>query len=148
MEYSVYLKRNNNKQYEWLRKRHSSNISKNQKGKVYYNNGVKSIRLEPGVKPPDGFVKGRHYSPMQGKEGTLGSDSFSRKEIQHMLLKRRWDKDREELCKKFGVGSMEEVRSILLDLKSKQHERYWIKPILEIYPFMGRRRLLSIVNGA
>lgn len=140
-----YVKRNN-KQYGWLRKRHSINVSKAQTGKIYYNDGTRSIRISRDEIPPEGFVKGRHYSPTKGKKVGKRSDNFSRKEIQDELRKRRWEKDRKILCEKFGLNSIEEVKALLISIKSEQHPRYWINPILKLYPFLGKARLRKLVE--
>lgn len=140
-----YVKRSN-KQYGWLRRQHSANISKKQTGKIYYNDGKRSIRISKDETPPEGFVKGRHFSPTKGKKGVRGSDSFDRKEIQDELRTRRWEKDRKALCDKFGLKSIEEVKALLINIKSEQHPRYWIKPILELYPFLGKARLRALVE--
>lgn len=142
---SKYLKRNN-KLFGWLRRRHADNISKSQTGKVYFNNGVKSIKLFPWEDVPDGFVKGRHYSPTKGTKHSRNNGHFKNKEIQDELRKRRWEKDRQEMCKNFGVDTVEQARELVLAYKKELHPRYWVKPMLERYPFMTKLRLNTLIK--
>ena len=140
-----YIKRNN-KQYGWLRREHAKNISASQTGKVYYNNGERCIRISPDDEIPEGFVKGRGYSPMQGKKGTLGSDTFFNKDKQAELRTRRWNADKKRMCEQFGVETICQARSLVLEFKSKQHPRYWIGPALKEFPFMTKARLRSLIQ--
>ena len=141
-----YVKRNN-KQYGWLRRKHAANVSKSQTGKIYYNNGIKCIRISPGDEVPEGFVRGRGYSPTKGMKGKLkGSDSFSNKSIQDELRKRRWDKERKTMCDNFNVDTIEQARDLVLEFKAKCHPRYWIKPALEKFPFMTKARLHTLIS--
>lgn len=141
-----HVKRNN-KQYGWLRRKHAENISALQTGQVYYNNGERCIRLNPGDEIPEGFIKGRGYSPTKGKTGRdCGSDSFSRKSVQDELRKRRWDKDRKSICEQFGVETIEQARDLVLKYKAELHPRYWMKPMLLQYPFMTKTRLRSLIS--
>ncbi|AWD90586.1 homing endonuclease [Erwinia phage Cronus] len=144
------MQRSNNKQYAWLRKKHSENISKNQTGKIYWNDGTRSIKLFPHENVPDGFKRGRHFSPTKGTKhnsNRIKNSVFKNKNVQKDLLERRWNKERENICKNFGLSSMEEVKSFLIELKSKQHPRYWVNPILELYPFLGRAQLRALVKS-
>lgn len=103
----------NNKVYGWLRRKHARNISKSETGKVYYNNGVKCIKLRLGDTIPDGYVKGRGWSPTKGMKGTLGSDSFSKSDIQKELAKRRWDKEHSILANKLGLKSINDLPKLV-----------------------------------
>lgn len=144
-QFTKYVKRNN-KQYGWLRRKHAENVSATQTGKIYYNNGLRSIKLKPGDEIPEGFVKGRGYGSMTGKKGTKGSESFSDKSIQDELRKRRWDKDRKYICEQFSVDTIEQARDLVLEYKAELHPRYWMKPMLARYPFMTKTRLRSLIS--
>lgn len=137
-------KRHNNKLFGWLRRKHANNISKSQTGKVYFNNGVKSIKLFPWEDVPEGFVKGRHYSPTTGKKHNRKNDTFTK--VNAELSKRRWEKDRQEMCKNFGVDTIEQARELVLAYKKELHPRYWVKPMLERYPFMTKLRLNTLIK--
>ena len=108
----------NNRMYAWLKEAHSKNITKTQTGKIYYNNGIKNIKLFPDEDIPTGFVKGRSFSPTKGKpHGEKRSDSFSNKSLQSELVKRRWDKDRQKILTAFNVNTMDEVKDIILKFR-------------------------------
>ena len=143
---SKYLKRNGNKLYGWLRREHAKNITATQTGKVYFNNGVKSIKLFPWEDVPEGFVKGRHYSPTKSTKHSRNNGHFKNKKIQDELRERRWTKDRQEMCKNFGVDTIEQARELVLEYKKELHPRYWVKPMLERYPFMSKLRLNTLIK--
>ncbi|QPI13967.1 putative site-specific intron-like DNA endonuclease [Serratia phage 4S] len=106
----------NNKVYRWLRKQHALNISKSEKGKIYYNNGIRCIKLRPGEEVPEGFTKGRGWSPTKGQTGKRkGSDSFSRSDVQAKLAKRRWDKANAILATKLGLNSIDDLPNMVLN---------------------------------
>lgn len=137
-------KRQGNKLYGWLKRKHSENITKTQTGKVYYNNGDKCIKLFPGEPVPEGFIKGRGWSPTEGTTHTRKNSTFTR--VNAELNKRRWDKDRAEMCSKFGVETLEEAKKLILDFKATCHERYWMKPTLSKWPFMSKLRLRTLID--
>ncbi len=139
-------KRQNNKLYGWLKRKHSENITLTQTGKVYYNNGEKCIKLFPGEPVPKGFVKGRGWSPTAGTTHNRNNGHFANKELQAELGKRRWDKVRSETCKKFGVETIEEAKALVLEFKATCHPRYWIKPSLERWPFMTKATVSNLIK--
>lgn len=132
-----------NKLYGWLKRKHSKNITATQTGKVYYNNGTKCIKLFPGEPVPEGFVKGRGWSPTKGVTHNRKNKHFTK--VNAELNKRRWDKARKETCEQFGVQTIEEAKALVLAFKSTCHERYWIKPSLECWPFMSPVRLRDLI---
>lgn len=141
---SKYLRRSKNKLYGWLRREHAKNISRTQTGKVYYNNGVKSIKLLPNAEIPEGFVKGRHYSPTKGTTHNRKSSGFAKVDAE--LNRRRWDKERSIMLEQFGVDTIEQARELVLTYKETLHYRYWVKPMLEKYPFMSKVKLYSLIE--
>lgn len=138
--------RRSNKLYGWLKRRHSKNITATQTGKVYYNNGEKCIKLFPGEPIPEGFVKGRGWSPTKGTTHNRKTNHFKDTELQKEMANRRWDKARKETCERFGVETIEEVKQIILDFKSTCHPRYWLKPTQERFPFLSRVQLRDLIK--
>lgn len=139
----------NNKLYGWLKRKHAKNISLSQTGKIYYNNGIKNIKLFPGEPIPDGFIKGRNYSPTKGLKLSYESDNFKNNKLQSELANRRWDRENLKLAKKFGCETFEDALKIFSEFKNKQHFKFWIKPTIEKFPFLSRttaRRLNKLVS--
>lgn len=139
----------NNKLYGWLKRNHSKNITLSQTGKVYYNNGSKNIKLFPGETVPEGFVKGRSYSPTSGKSLNYKSDNFKDSGLQKQLAKRRWDREQQKLISNFGCTTFEEALKVFGEFRSRQHYRFWIKPTLKEFPFLTKataRRLNELLN--
>lgn len=138
--------RRSNKLYGWLKRKHSENITATQTGKVYYNNGKKCIKLFPGEPVPEGFVKGRGWSPTKGTTHNRNNGHFANKDLQAELSKRRWDKARKETCEQFGVDTIEEAKDMVRAFKATCHERYWIKPTIAKWPFMTPVRLREFIK--
>lgn len=136
----------NNKMYAWLKRKHASNISKSQTGKIYYNNGSKSIKLFPWETVPDGFVKGRGWSPTKGLKLSYNSDNFKDSSLQKDLANRRWDKEKQKLAEQFGCETIEEASKILKEFKDKQHPRYWLKPTLKEFKFLTAKKARSLLK--
>lgn len=135
-----------NRLYEWLKIEHSKRYSLNETGKKYYNNGAKNIKLRESDIIPDGFVKGRSFSPTKGTTHNRKSGGFKNSSLQKELATRRWEKVNKELCANFGVTDIFEAAQIVKSFKESSG-RYWVAPILIKYPFLTRttvRRLSSL----
>lgn len=136
--------RRSNKLYGWLKRKHAENIKASQTGKIYYNNGIKCIKLFPGEPVPEGFVKGRGWSPTKGTTHNRKNDTFTK--VNAELAKRRWDKARKETCEKFGVATIEDAKKLVLEFKETCHPRYWLKPTQERFPFLSRSQLRDLIK--
>ena len=135
-----------NKLYGWLKREHSRRYSLNETGKKYYHKGKTNIKLHDGEQVPEGFVKGRSYSPTSGTTHNHENNTFKSSNLQSELARRRWDKANAELCKKLNVATIEQASELIKTFR-ESYERYWIKPLINKYPFMTEttaRRLLNM----
>ncbi|UNA02522.1 HNH endonuclease [Serratia phage SP1] len=131
-----------NKTYGWLKRKNSKRVTDHFTGMIYYNDGSRSIKIREGDTIPDGFVKGRHYSPTTGKRGgPKGSDTFSNSKAQSDIATKRWKKHRNNIMKECGYESMEDFTDMLRTFKNGNRMNW--KPLLTKYPVLTK----GIVRG-
>ena len=140
-----YQIRSKNRLYEWVRILHQNNISKNQTGKIYYNNGERQIKIYPWEKPPVGFIRGRGFSPTQGMKfpNKNKNSVFKKSDIQIRNANKRWEKEYTKLCQSFGVSTLQEVADLIIEVKNNTSHK-WVEKCIERYPQLTGNLCYSI----
>lgn len=135
-----YQVKSKNRLYEWVRILHQKNISQNETGKIYYNNGERQIKIYQHEKPPAGFVRGRGFSPTAGmkfpdrkNENTV----FKNSNIQIKNANKRWEKEYSKLCQSLGVATLQEVADLIIEVKNNTSHK-WVEKCIEKYPQLSR----------
>lgn len=135
-----------NKLYGWLKREHAIRYTLNESGKKYYHKDGVNIKLHTHEKVPEGFIKGRSYSPTSSTSHNRQNDTFKNKGLQSDLAKRRWDKANKILCDKLNVSNISDASQLIKKFRAN-YDRYWMKPLIAKYPFMTpvtARRLLNM----